>query len=121
MASKCPKAAPPKVPTRSAKPSPPNAEPGEGGDGGYQSSSLPPRRPPSRLPPARPPSTEPSSLDPPRWGAAAKIREARRENGRLCSHTVPGPVSLARNKPSPPNSAVLILPTYWISKATLGV
>ena len=46
---------------------------------------------------------------------------ARRENGRLCSQTVPGPVTLAKNRPSPPNSAVLILPTYWISKLTFGV
>ena len=69
----------------------------------------------------KPPSTEPSSREPPRCGAAANTREARRENGRLCSHTVPGPVTLAKNRPSPPNSAVLILPTYWISKLTFGV
>ena len=58
---------------------------------------------------------------PPFCGAAANTREARREKGRLCSQIVPGPVSLAKNRPSPPKSAVLILPTYWISKLTFGV
>lgn len=52
---------------------------------------------------------------------SSNTREARREKGRLCSQTVPGPDSRARNRPSPPNSAVLILPTYWISKLTLAV
>ena len=36
-------------------------------------------------------STDPSSRPPPRCGAAANTRLARRENGRLCSQTVPGP------------------------------
>ena len=67
------------------------------------------------------PRSDPSSREPPRCGAAAKTREARRENGRLCSQTVPGPVTLAKNRPSPPNRAVLILPTYWISKLTFDV
>src|SRR4030095_13441029 len=62
-------------------------------------SSSPPRIPPSNPPAPKPPSTEPSSREPPRCGAAANTREARRENGRLCSHTGPGPVSLAKNRP----------------------
>ena len=39
-------------------------------------------------------------------------RLARRLSGGDCSHTLPGPRSVAKNNPSPPNSADLILPTY---------
>src|SRR5699024_3187238 len=54
------------------------------------------RSPPIRSP--RPPSIEPSPLSvPPPCGAAASMRLARRENGSDCSHTLPGPVSVARN------------------------
>ena len=87
-----------------------------------QSSSSPPRTPPSS-PPAAEAAAAPSPLRASRRAAAPPRTRAlaRRENGRLCSQTVPGPVSLAKNRPSPPNSAVLILPTYWISKLTFGV
>ena len=40
---------------------------------------------------------------------------ARRENGSVCSHTRPGPVSEAKNKPSPPKSDVLMPPTRTMS------
>ena len=40
------------------------------------------------------------------------IRFASRLSGSDCSHTRPGPRSVAKNSPSPPNSADLILPTY---------
>ena len=46
-----------------------------------------------------------------RSGAAATMRSARRLNGSDCSQICPGPRSVAKNKPSPPKSADLILPT----------
>jgi hypothetical protein len=44
-----------------------------------------------------------------------------RENGRLCSQTWPGPVRVARNTPSPPNSIDLMPPTGLTSKPTVWV
>ena len=38
----------------------------------------------------------------------------------LCSQTWPGPVSVARNRPSPPNRMFLKPLTIWMSKVTLG-
>ena len=83
----------------------------------------PPRRPPAASPPSTPAPLAPArSLPPPPFcGAAANTRLARRENGRLWIQTVPGPVTLAKNRPSPPNSAVLMPPTYWISKLIVCV
>src|SRR5262249_48007918 len=67
--------------------------------------SLPPI---SMLP--RPPRwlrTEPSSALLPAGPAWARTRPANREKGSDWSQTLPGPVSVARNKPSPPNSVFL--------------
>src|SRR5690606_28271743 len=66
--------------------------------------------PSNRLP--SPPRIEPSPR-PPR--APARMRPARRLIGSDCSHTLPGPRSLAKNRPSPPNSADLTPPTNWMS------
>src|SRR5262249_25103100 len=66
--------------------------------------------PSSRRP--SPPSTEPSSRPPrPVREDAAVMRSARRLKAKDCSQTSPGPRSVAKNKPSPPKSADLILPT----------
>src|SRR3546814_599500 len=63
-----------------------------------------------------PPSIEPSPRSlPPFWGAAASMRPAMRENGSDCSQTVPGPVSVARNMPSPPHTTRLIPPPVFTS------
>ena len=48
------------------------------------------------------------------------MRSARRLNGKDCSQMRPGPRNVAKNKPSPPKSADLILPTNWMSKLTVG-
>jgi len=48
------------------------------------------------------------------------MRPASRENGSDCSHTVPGPVSVARNTPSPPNSMLLMPPTAFTSMSTVS-
>jgi integron integrase len=48
---------------------------------------------------------------PPFCGAAASMRPARRENGSDCIHTLPGPVSVAKNTPSPPKNMLLRPPT----------
>jgi len=76
--------------------------------------------PPTKFP--RDPRREPSPccFDP-EPGAQASIRPANLENGRLWSHTLPGPVSFAKNNPSPPNSMVLIPPACIISKSTVDV
>jgi len=59
----------------------------------------------------RPPttsSTDPSPLRPrPMPGIALAMRSARRLSGSDCSQTWPGPVSVAKKRPSPPKSAVL--------------
>ena len=39
-------------------------------------------------------------------------RRAMRLKGNDWSHTLPGPVSVAKKSPSPPNIADLIFPTY---------
>ena len=55
-----------------------------------------------------PPSTDPSPLlDPPDEGACAMMRSASLLNGRLCSQTLPWPLSVARNNPSPPKKHAL--------------
>jgi hypothetical protein len=41
----------------------------------------------------------------------ARMREASLDTGKLCNHTSPGPVSVAKNNPSPPNKVFLIPPT----------
>jgi hypothetical protein len=46
------------------------------------------------------------------------IRSASRENGIVCSSTRPGPESVAKNSPSPPNSAVLMPGTILMSYRT---
>ncbi|KAG1280763.1 hypothetical protein G6F64_014511 [Rhizopus arrhizus] len=48
------------------------------------------------------------------------MRPARRENGSDCSQTLPGPVSVARNTPSPPNSMLLTPVTRLTSMSTVG-
>jgi AcrR family transcriptional regulator len=58
-----------------------------------------------------PPSTDPSPRAPPFCGAAAYMRPARRENGSDCSQTLPGPVSVAKNTPSPPKIMLFTLAT----------
>jgi hypothetical protein len=58
---------------------------------------------------------------PPRSGAAASMRPAMRENGSDCSQTWPGPVSVARNTPSPPKIMLLMPPTGFTSKPTVSV
>src|SRR5713101_281044 len=46
------------------------------------------------------------------------MRPASREKGSVCRMVFPGPVSVARNSPSPPNSAFLNPPTSWMSYCT---
>ena len=46
---------------------------------------------------------------------AATMRRAMRLNGKDCSHTRPGPRSVAKKRPSPPNKADLIFPTNSMS------
>jgi hypothetical protein len=61
-------------------------------------------------------STEPSPLRPrPMPGMAREMRSARRLSGSDCSQTWPGPVSVAKNSPSPPKKAVLTPPTSCTS------
>ena len=47
--------------------------------------------------------------------ALASTLPARRLNGKDWSQTSPGPVRVARNRPSPPNRAFLMPPTSWMS------
>ena len=77
-----------------------------------QFSSSPPINPP------KPGRIDPSPFDPPRRGAACSIRPASRENGSDCSQIRPGPCNTAKKRPSPPNSAVLILPACCTSNWT---
>jgi hypothetical protein len=53
--------------------------------------------------------------------AAATIRPASRENGSDWIQTLPGPVNRAKNRPSPPNSALRTPPTVTRSNSTEGV
>src|SRR4029453_1943184 len=76
----------------------------------------PPMRSPSR--PSMPPRSRFTSSRSPLY--AAWMRSASRENGSVCSHTRPGPVSAAKNKPSPPKRLVLIPPTRTMSYSTVG-
>src|SRR4051812_47416539 len=70
--------------------------------------------PPIRSP--MPPRIEPSSMRfPPARGAAAKMRSARRLKGSDCRYTLPGPLNVAKNSPSPPNKVFLNPPTNWMS------
>src|SRR5688500_953962 len=66
----------------------------------------------------RPPATfriDPSSPLLPAGPAWASTRPASRLNGSDCSHTLPGPVSVAKSNPSPPNSVFLIPPVKPMS------
>jgi AcrR family transcriptional regulator len=74
---------------------------------------------PSRIRPI-PPSTDPSPRAPPFCGAAASMRPARRENGSDCSHTLPGPVRVARNTPSPPKNMLFRPATRCTSMLTVA-
>lgn len=74
--------------------------------------TLTPYLPSSKFP--SPPSTLPSSFRP-ELPAADRIRSAIRLNGSDCTQTLPGPRSVAKNRPSPPNSAVLTPFTNSIS------
>ena len=49
------------------------------------------------------------------------MRSARRENGRVWSQTVPWPLSVARNIPSPPKIMDFRLPARWMSYSMPGV
>jgi len=67
----------------------------------YRSNKLP--MPPSKLP---------SSLDcVPSCGEAAITFSASLLKGKLCIHTSPGPVKVAKNNPSPPNNVFFNPPT----------
>ncbi len=48
------------------------------------------------------------------------MRPARREKGRLCSQTFPGPRSWAKKKPSPPKTIDLTEPARTMSNSTDG-
>ncbi len=52
---------------------------------------------------------------PHRAGAACITRSASLEKGRLCRKTVPCPLSVAKNKPSPPKTIDFKLPTGSMS------
>src|SRR5258708_1722795 len=73
-------------------------------------------------PPSTPSAPRPATVPPiPRplcsrsCGAAAMMRSARRENGMVWRRMRPGPRRRTKNKPSPPNSAVLIPGTVSMS------
>src|SRR6185436_18871789 len=72
---------------------------------------------PSNILPS-PPRREPSSLPP---ALLASTRPARRAKGRDWSQIFPGPVRVAKKRPSPPKRVFLKPPTNWMSKETDGV